>query len=165
MANGSMTHVSFRPIRADDVTRLQEFHRRLSPDVVRLRFHGYLRELPDTMAERFCQVDGRDRAAFVAVTGDPEQIVGVGRYDWQGDGVAEAAFVVQDSYQRLGIGTALLHRVIEAARARGVHTFLARVLHENTAIRHLMAKTGYPLSFEHHREDDCLRLSLPEGIT
>lgn len=155
--------VTIRPIRPDDMERLQGFHLRLSPEAIRLRFHGYLRELPETLARRFTQVDGHDRVAYVAVTGDPEQIVGVGRYDWQEDGVAEVAFVVEDGYQRHGIGSCLLATLLESAQARGdINTLLARVVHGNSRMRKLLEAAGHPLRLERGHDADLLWLTLPE---
>lgn len=96
------------------------------------------------MARRFCEVDGYNRAAFVATTGDPERIIGVGRYDWIGDGDAEIAFVVADSFQRHAIGTMLLKRVFEVARKRGLRRLVAHVLPGNTPMLHLIERSGYP---------------------
>jgi RimJ/RimL family protein N-acetyltransferase len=157
------SEVTIRPIRPDDMERLQAFHLRLSPEAIRLRFHGYLRELPETLARRFTQVDGHDRVAFVAVTDDPERIVGVGRYDWQGNGVAEVAFVVEDGYQRRGIGSRLQTTLLTSARARGdIHTLLARVVHGNSRMRKLLEATGYPVRLERGHDADLLWLTLPE---
>ena len=154
--------VTIRPIRPDDWRRLQEFHLRLSPEAIRLRFHAYLRELPDDMAHRFCEVDGYVRVAFVAVSGAPERIVGVGRYDRVGTEVAEMAFVVEDAYQRKGIGTTLLNHLLQRARTDGAKTFLARVLPGNTPMRHLLEKTGCPIRTERgfHGDADLLWLAL-----
>jgi GNAT superfamily N-acetyltransferase len=156
--------VALRPIRPDDTARLQELHLRLSPEAIRLRFHGYMRELPDAMAKRFCEVDGHHRVAFVAVTGDPERIVGVGRYDRDQDrvGEAEMAFVVEDEYQGHGIGSRLLSQLIESARANGIHTLVARVLPGNSPMRHLLQHTGYPLRSRRDRDADCLIMEIGE---
>jgi RimJ/RimL family protein N-acetyltransferase len=154
--------VRIRPLGADDVERLQAMHRRLSPEAIRLRFHGFLRELPDEMARHFCAVDGYDRAAFAAVIGEPERIVGVGRYDWLGDGLAEVAFVVEDGYQGRGIGTRLCDMVIDAARLRGAHTVLAQVVHGNSIMRRMLERTGRPLRNERTRDADCLYLTIAD---
>lgn len=139
---------------------LQAFHGRLSPAAVRLRFHGYLRELPDDLAHRFCSVDGLLRVAFVAVTGNPERIVGVGRYDRIGTEVAEVALVVEDAYQNQGIGTRLLNRLISSAREGSVRRFLALVLRGNNPMRRLLEKTACPLHMEHARDADTIWLEL-----
>ncbi|GAC1629059.1 MAG: hypothetical protein NVS4B2_10730 [Chloroflexota bacterium] len=152
--------IRLRPIRSNDWRALQEFHRRLSPEAIRLRFHGYIRELSDEMAHRFCDVDGQIRVAFVAVTGVPERIVGVGRYDRVGLVVAEVAFVVEDAYQHRGVGTMLLERLIASARADGVKVFLARVLPGNNPMRHLLMQTGYPMRVDVDRDADSIWLTL-----
>jgi GNAT superfamily N-acetyltransferase len=156
--------VRIRPLGVDDAARLQAMHRRLSPEAIRLRFHGFLRELPDEMARHFCAVDGYDRAAFAAVIGDPEQIVGVGRYDWLGDGLAEVAFVVEDGYQGRGVGSRLFDTVIDAARARGVHTVLAYVVHGNSIMRRMLERTGRSLRTERARDADCLYLTIADEV-
>ncbi len=152
--------VTFRPIRPDDVARLQAFHQRLSLEAIRLRFHSYLRELPDAMARHFCEVDGQNRVALVAVAGEPEQIVAVGRFDREQDDTAEVAFVVADAYQRQGIRAYLFRRLIAEARQGGIRTLIARVLPGNTAMRRLLEHTGYPLQVEYSRDANCIRLSL-----
>jgi GNAT superfamily N-acetyltransferase len=152
--------ISIRPMRPEDAPLLQDAHRRLSPEAIRLRFHGNLRELPDEMARHFCTVDGYDRAAFAAVTGAPERIIGVGRYDWIGDGVAEIAFVVEDEYQGRGVGARLFDTVLAAARTRGAETLLAQVVHGNSVMRHLLKRTGFPLRTERTRDADCMYLTI-----
>jgi RimJ/RimL family protein N-acetyltransferase len=114
------------------------------------------------MARHFCAVDGYDRAAFAAVIGEPERIVGVGRYDWLGDGLAEVAFVVEDGYQGRGIGTRLCDMVIDAARLRGAHTVLAQVVHGNSIMRRMLEGTGRPLRNERTRDADCLYLTIAD---
>jgi RimJ/RimL family protein N-acetyltransferase len=154
--------IALRPIRPDDTRRLQEFHRRLSPEAIRLRFHGYMRELPDAMAKRFCEVDGHDRVAFVAVTGHPERIVGVGRFDREQErqGEAEMAFVVEDAYQGRGLGSLLLSQLIDSARSNGIHTLVARVLPGNSPMRRLLQRAGYPLRSCRDRDADCLIMEI-----
>jgi RimJ/RimL family protein N-acetyltransferase len=152
--------IAIRPLRPDDAPRLQETHRRLSPEAIRLRFHGYLRELPDEMARHFCAVDGHDRAAFAAVTGDPERIIGVGRYDWIGDDTVEIAFVVEDAFHGRGIGTRLFNTVLEAAKKRGAKTMLAQVIHGNSAMRRVLERSGLPLKTTRTRDTDCLYLTI-----
>lgn len=159
--------IAYRPIRPDDVERLKAFHRTLSQEAIRLRFHGYIRELPDGLAHRFCEVDGQDRVAFVAVAGEPEQIVGVGRFDRQEGGEAEVAFVVADSYQRRGIGRRLLTLLIDAARERGITELVASVLRGNSAMRKMLEDTGFPIRVKRRRDADDLWMTLikrPAGI-
>lgn len=159
------SRISIRPIRPDDVDRLQSFHQRLSPEAIRLRFHGYLKELPDEMARRFCNVDGRDRVAYVAVNGEPEHIVGVGRYDREDQSTAEVAFVVEDAFQHQGLGTALLQRLIASAHSQHIRFMAARVLHGNSPMRRLLERTGYPVTVLNRGGTDLLQMDISRRRT
>ena len=74
------------------------------------------------------------RFAIVAeINGDDgAEIVGVGRFDVNEPRVAEAAVVVRDDYQHVGLGTALLDRMREIGRGAGLDAFRAEILVENT---------------------------------
>lgn len=125
------TSVLVRPITPADLEPLREMHRRLSPVSVSRRFFVALPELSYEQAERFTDVDGVDRAAFVAVN-DVGELIAVVRYDRVADtSDAEVAVVVQDAYQHHRLGTALLRLLTEHARTCGIERFLADVLLEN----------------------------------
>ena len=132
-----------RAIRPEDEPRLVEFHGRLSQHTAYQRFFTILRRLPPNWAHFFANVDYRTRLALVAdheVEGRAE-LVGVGRYEPSGEpGTAEVAFVVQDGWQGLGLGKALLADVLAAAEARGVHRFRAYVLPDNRRMLGLLAR-------------------------
>src|SRR5687768_7635539 len=85
--------VRLRPIRPDDVGRLQAFHGRLSHDSIFFRFFSPLPILTDARAAYFTTVDYDRRLALVATEGEAEaeEILGVVRYDRTGDRHAELA--------------------------------------------------------------------------
>jgi len=96
-----------RPIRPDDAARLSEFHRRLSPHSVYLRFFTFHPTLSAAEVQRFTCVDYVNRLALVAEVDD--RLIAIGRFDREpGASEAEVAFVVSDEYQHHGIGTLLL---------------------------------------------------------
>ena len=99
-----------RPIRPDDEPRLQEFTRRLTPEDVRMRFFGPMRELSHELAARLTQIDYDREMAFVLLDGD--EMVGVGRLvadpDFQ---QAEFALTVASDRQGRGYGELLLRHV------------------------------------------------------
>src|SRR5437660_9124151 len=110
--------VWLRRLRADDASRLIELCARLSPETVRRRF---LRDRPNCdprEAEAFADVDQVRRVAFAAVPtrGADGPIVAVGRYHVDGGQHADLALVVEDAYQHVGLGHALLSRLIAEAR-------------------------------------------------
>jgi RimJ/RimL family protein N-acetyltransferase len=134
--------IHFRPIEPGDRTRLQRFHSRLSLPTVEKRFHAAKRELTEPLARRFTNLDGHDEFAIVATTGTRGRIIGVGRYCRIDDQSAEVAFVVEDAYQSHGLGGRLMRRLRAHAVADGIKEFVAYVLPYNTAMVHLLQRTG-----------------------
>ena len=83
----------------------------------------------DHTLQKLCNVDYDKEMSIVAVVGEPsaEMIVGAASYSVAGIGkTAEVAFVVDDAYQGRGIGRALVKRIIEIARRKGLETLTAR---------------------------------------
>lgn len=149
-----------RPIRPDDTARLQALHGRLSRDSIFFRFFSPLPVLTDERAAYFTTLDYDRRLAIVAVEGegDEEQIVGVIRYDRQGEDAAEFALVVEDRLQHHGVGSALFRALVEAARRRGIRTLLADILAENRRMLSLLRETGLPMRTR--RAGDVLKVEL-----
>ena len=58
-------------------------------------------------------------------------------------GVAEVSVYVSQSYQRHGIGSALLDRLIQSSEAEGIWTLQAGILPENKASIRLHQKLGF----------------------
>ncbi len=147
LADGGSAHI--RPILPSDLDALHRFHGRLSDETVRLRFFGPRRNLPAKEFRHFVTVDYLDRLALVALVDG--ELVAVARYDrLPGSIEAEVAFVVTDDYQRRGIGTVLLKRLIPAAKAVGIRRFVADTLAENHPMLDLFRHAGLPehVSFE-----------------
>ena len=140
------TCVPVRRIRAEDAAALQRLVGRSSDRSIELRFFGPLRELSDEMAERFADVDGKDRFALVAL--DPQdtgEIVAVVRYAREkGTDGAEYAALVEDKFQGRGLGIALTRSLIEAARENGIGHLFALVLRENVGMLSLLRSLDLP---------------------
>ncbi len=138
-------HYRLRPIRPDDAPRLVAFHRQLSPHSVYMRFFTFHPTLSDAEVARFTNVDYVDRLALVVTLGDG--LVAVGRFDRGPEETeAEVAFVVADELQHHGIGTLLLDELARAARERGVETFRAETLAENSAMLDVFRHAGFPVT-------------------
>jgi RimJ/RimL family protein N-acetyltransferase len=145
---GDGTMVTIRPIRPDDAPRLQALFYRLSPESIALRFLGHPKELPDEEAQRLANVDYQTRMALVA-TGEEdgeEHIIAVARYaaDSAQLDLAEAAIVVEDKYQKRGLGTLLLTRLVAYAHTHGIRAFMATVHHDNVQIMRFIRQSGLP---------------------
>ena len=143
------TTVTIRPICPDDASRLQALFHRLSPESIALRFLGQPKDLPLEQARQLANVDYQKRMALVATRqhGDEEHIIAVARYAVDATGqpdLAEAAIVVEDEYQKRGLGTLLLTRLVAYAQKHGIHAFRATVRHDNTQILRFVRHSGLP---------------------
>jgi RimJ/RimL family protein N-acetyltransferase len=139
------TTVELTPMLPTDGDRLLEFHHGLTPDTVRRRFFSLHPQLSADELHRFTHVDHVDREAIIAVSDD--QIVAVGRFDRIGGGpAAELAFVVADSWQGRGLGTALLSRLVARAREVGLTRLVAQTLADNRPMRAVFRQAGLPHS-------------------
>jgi len=146
MALKDGTCVPVRRIRAEDAAALQRLVGRSSDRSIELRFFSPLKELSDEMAERFADVDGKDRFALAAL--DPQdtgEIVAVVRYAREkGADGAEYAALVEDRFQGRGLGIALTRSLIEAARENGIGHLYALVLRENVGMLSLLRSLDLP---------------------
>ena len=112
-----------------------------------MRFLEPLKELTLKEAERYAQVDYQGSMAIVAVLPAQHQIIGVARYG-EGypaeRGVVDVAVVVEDAYQKRGLGTILLLRLVQYARHQGIEAMHATVHQSNAQIMRFITKSGLP---------------------
>jgi acetyltransferase len=118
-------HVVIRAICPDDADDLQESFQRLSIQSIYLRFLSFKKGLSDEEAHQLSTVDYTSRMAFVAIYNEngKDIVTGVARYailDSNHPETAEAAVVVMDEYQGLGLGKQLLKRLVLYARTKGI---------------------------------------------
>ncbi|MBW2409881.1 MAG: acetyl-CoA hydrolase/transferase family protein, partial [Deltaproteobacteria bacterium] len=110
--------VTFRPIKAVDGRLIQEYFYSMDEKDVQARFFGIRRSFFREDMEGMFQIDYIKNFSIVAVTGEVgfEKIIGLGEYALEQGTVAEVAFSVSKQWQHLGIATALLEKLTEAAR-------------------------------------------------
>jgi RimJ/RimL family protein N-acetyltransferase len=135
------TEVVIRPISPADGPGIQAAYRRLSPESRYRRFLAPKPYLRDSEATYLVDVDGQDHYALVAVLADrPRVIVGVVRFVRLRDEpqAAEFSVVVGDPYHRQGLATALLTRLMDAAREHGIERFRATMLADNEPAQRLV---------------------------
>jgi RimJ/RimL family protein N-acetyltransferase len=136
--------VVIREIEPSDAAALVRFHEALSHDTIRMRYFSAHPHLSAVETTRLTTVDHRDRQAYVALVGD--DIIGVGRYERNGaTDEAEVAFVIADAWQGRGLGSILLARLAEHARACGLRRLTASTLADNRAMLKVFLHSGLPL--------------------
>ena len=129
-----------RPVQPTDRTLFYRLWPRLSAETVYRRFHAPVHRLPDETVRRLVAVDHDAREAVVAVVGG--EVVGVARYDRLATdpSTAEFAVLVEDAWQRAGVGRQLLAALTDLAARRGVHTLTATVQPDNRPVLALIRR-------------------------
>jgi GNAT superfamily N-acetyltransferase len=122
-----------RPIRPSDAPGLQAFHGRLSEETIRRRYFSAHPLLSDEEARYFTELDPNTQAATIATV--ERQIIAVGRYIRVPDSeTADVAFVVDDRYQRRGLGSRFLATLVPIAWNHGIRFFVADTQSDNLAM-------------------------------
>ncbi|MFD6326522.1 GNAT family N-acetyltransferase [Streptomyces sp. NPDC058442] len=131
--------------RADtgDLEAARAMHERCSPETLRRRYHGPVgdadRYLHHLLGPRF----GRTLAVRTA----SGRLVGLGHLLWDGD-ETEVALLVEDAWQRRGIGTELLARLVSMATEAGCAHVYAVTQASNTGMVAAMRGLGLPLDYQ-----------------
>jgi len=166
--------VRLRGIQPSDRDLLREGLHHLSPQSAYYRFFGAKRELSESELDYFTQIDFVNHVALLALVDDGSGIlpVGTARYIVEEPNTplrnAEVAFVVLDTHQGFGIGTALLQHLAAIASANGLHAFHAFVLRENLAMMSVFRKSGLAMTTARYDRDVLevtLKLAPPSGAT
>jgi GNAT superfamily N-acetyltransferase len=122
-----------RPVGPGDKDAIAKAFERLSPRSRYRRFFSPMTRLSQRDLDYLTEIDHTDHEALAAIRPDTGELIGVARYVRTTEAAeAEVSVVVGDPWQRRGIATALLDRLVERAREAGVEHFLAVVLSENT---------------------------------
>jgi acetyltransferase len=155
-----------RPIRPEDEPLVVEFHRTLSEETVLQRYLAPMGLSERTAHERLiriCFVDYHREMALVAERDDPvtgrPTIVGIGRLSRVfGNDDAEFAVLVTDAWQRRGIGTELLRRLVEIGRAEGVTGIGAQAWKDHAGMRKASERVGFTTTAG--STDDVVRVEM-----
>jgi acetyltransferase len=151
--------VTIRPIRPEDEPLMVRFHESLSEQSVYMRYFHMLNLTQRTAHERLtriCFIDYDREMALVAERTDPEtgerEIMGAARLSRRRGVTDEAEFsvLIRDRFQRRGLGTLLLSKLLEIGRAEDLRRITADILFENYPMQHICKKLGFHL----HRDTE-----------
>lgn len=119
---------------------------RLDPDIRTRRFGGFV---ADEIVARHAETISK---LGVVVWGFFLDGVLRGAAEFQPEGpfarTAEAAFSVERPWQSIGVGTALLERILLTARNRGIRRLQMQCLAENKQMQHLARKFATEFTFD-----------------
>jgi RimJ/RimL family protein N-acetyltransferase len=146
-----------RPVRITDERPLQEFLYGLSDESIYRRFMLHKRAHPREELQDLVAVDFEQSVGMVAEDPSTNELIGVIRYDLdRATQLADIAFIVRDDWQGKGVGTAMMRRMIEIGKARGLFGFTAEVLLTNTPALALFSEAG--LHVEAERDGEVMHL-------
>jgi GNAT superfamily N-acetyltransferase len=133
--------IEIRALGRADRSAFARFFERLSMDSRYLRFFAPMPKLPERTLDLMVAADGRRHGALAAWQG--EELIGEARYVAFADDSAEVAVAVRDDWQRRGIGTTMVLRVVADAARNGFCRLTATSLAENHGVRKLLHSTGF----------------------
>ncbi len=121
----------------DDTAALVRMHTRCSADSVYRRYATPLARIDDRFARRLLLAGN---GALVAAVGD--EVVGIASISTCEAGIAEVSLLVEDGWQRHGLGTQLLSGAARLARGQGAHEVVLRSRTHNPALMSLAFASG-----------------------
>ncbi|MEV7086279.1 GNAT family N-acetyltransferase [Streptomyces sp. NPDC093085] len=135
--------ITVRRADSDDLDAALALHGRCTPRTLGLRYHGPVgdadRYLTHLLSPRF----GRTLAVQTA----SGRLVALGHLLWDGE-ETEVALLVEDAWQRRGIGTALLRRLVALAVEARAGSVYAVTQASNTGMVAAMRELGLPLDYQ-----------------
>ncbi|MGW2567958.1 GNAT family N-acetyltransferase [Streptomyces sp. NPDC001537] len=135
--------ITVRRADARDLEAAKAMHERCSARTLGMRYHGPVgdadRYLSHLLSPRF----GRTLAVQTA----SGRLVGLGHLLWDGD-ETEVALLIEDKWQRRGVGGELLERLVAMAAEAGCESVYAVTQASNTGMVAAMRGLGLPLDYQ-----------------
>jgi GNAT superfamily N-acetyltransferase len=161
------TQIYFRPVKPTDEPALSEMLYSLSGASVRTRFFTHTLSFPHKAVQELANVDYVNNLAIVGAVPGPseEEIVALAQYFLDPKTqAAEVAFVVQDEWQRKGMGSFLLDYLTQIARQKGVKKFFAKVLPTNKPMLQVFQNSGFKVNLEFDGEAYSIEFDLGKAV-
>ena len=158
--------VLIRPIRPEDEPLMGAFNETLSPDSIYLRYFHPISAAQLTSHEqlaRLCFIDYDREMNLVAERRHEDgtsAIIGLGQLTkLHGSREAEFAILISDEYQRQGVGTELLTRLVQFGRDEKLERIVAEILPENEGMKRVSARVGFKMHM--NRDEGVIEAALP----
>jgi acyl-CoA hydrolase/RimJ/RimL family protein N-acetyltransferase len=135
--------VRVRAARQTDERKVHELLYALSPESVYQRYFAPREIHPRAEVLALLETDPRSSCALVAERVEDASLVGIARYDLDHtSGMGELGIVVAEAWQKRGVGTALVRRLIEVGKSHGVKGLRADVLVSNPGMLGVLRRVG-----------------------
>ena len=158
--------ITIRPIRPEDEPLMVEFHHSLSEESVYLRYFHMIalgQRVAHDRLTRICFNDYDREIALVAEYDDSptkkRNILGVARLSREtGTDAAQFSMLISDNYQRRGLGTELLRKLVRVGREEGLKRITAEILPENLGMQAVCEKLKFRM--KHSASEGLVRAEL-----
>ncbi|MFD3695251.1 GNAT family N-acetyltransferase [Streptomyces sp. NPDC058646] len=135
--------ITVRRADGSDQAAARAMHDRCSERTLSLRYHGPVADADRYLGHLLSPRFGRTLAATTA----SGKLVALGHLLWDGD-ETEVALLIEDDWQRRGIGSELLRRLIAMAAEAGCDSVYAVTRASNTGMVAAMRGLGLPLDYQ-----------------
>ncbi|MBO8192621.1 GNAT family N-acetyltransferase [Streptomyces oryzae] len=135
--------VTIRRADEGDLEAALAMHARCSKETLGRRYHGPVKDADRYLRHLLSPRFGRT----LAVESPAGELVALGHLLWDGD-ETEAALLVEDAWQRRGIGSALLRRLVAMASEARCESVYAVTHSSNTGMVAAMRGLGLPLDYQ-----------------
>ncbi|MEO1776568.1 MAG: bifunctional acetate--CoA ligase family protein/GNAT family N-acetyltransferase [Pseudomonadota bacterium] len=148
-----------RPVKPEDAGLFEEFFASADPRDLRMRFFSTMRTVPPAMIASLTQIDYARAIAFMAIDPTDGRMMGIGRLAIDANMErAEYAIMVRSDLQGLGLGYALMNRLIDYGHETGLSEIWGDILSENAGMLRMVQKLGFTLHPD--REEGIVHVSL-----
>lgn len=155
--------VLIRPIRPEDEPNHHVFISKLTPEDIRFRFFGLVKELPHSQMARLTQIDYDRDMAFIAIGKDEhnqDETLGVVRIVATRDNtISEFSIVVRSDLKSTGLAQELMKKMIAYCKSRETKKLVGQVLKENSRMIHFVEHLGFKITG--HPEPGVVEVTLP----
>lgn len=141
-----------RSLMPTDAPYLVQIFEQMSADSRYMRFNQPLEYVSEERvweeAERIAQTTRQHSGGLIVFTDLPDSsntAVAAARYVCIGEGTAEVAMSVIDAMQKQGIGSWLMHKLVETARRDGVRLLTADIRNDNEGIWKILYRLPYEM--------------------
>jgi len=144
--------IAVRPVRPEDESLYEAFFPKVSPDDLRLRFFGPVKDLGHAFIARLTQIDYGRSIALLALDESANAMMGAVRLHVDPNHeTGEYAILLRSDCKGIGLGWALMELIIDYARKEGLSRIHGQVLRENTTMLTMCRELGFDVRED--RED------------
>ncbi len=139
------TSIRFRPMKPSDEDAMRRLFYRCSREMIFYRYFYSIKTMDHNKMQTYVNVDYQKEFALVGFNAD-RKIIGEARMIRdERTYFGEVAFLIDDKYQGLGIGTHMLDVLIGRSRDMGLKGLTAEVMADNQPMLKVFEKAGLPM--------------------